>query len=241
MADNFLEIQNLEEFEFLVDKPNVFHCTGLSLGSKDEFAEEYIQNLLRLNDFFQPQYLSDHLSWSSFQGRHSHDLLPLPYNLETVHVVSDNLKCLMDKFGKQFLVENVSTYLSLEATTMSEQDFILEVVDKSGCGILLDVNNVYVNSINHVFDPFHYLDVISSDCIKFVHIAGHRPIDGYLLDDHGDFVSAPVAELFSHLVNDKGSLPFCLEWDNNIPSFYEYMNELQRVSDIGARVGEVNV
>ena len=215
--------------------PVTLHCVGMSLGSSNGINKDYLEKLNKLIDFTNPVYISDHLSWGNIGGINSHELLPLPYTDESLQVIINNIKDTQDFLGRQILVENVSSYISYKYSNIQEWDFITIVAHESGCKILLDINNIYVNSINHKFDPDLYIKNINKDNVKYFHLAGHEEYSenkNYLIDTHGSDINKPVWELFSKAVKFIGSKPCLLERDNNIPGFTELNEERMKIDII---------
>jgi len=227
------------------DYPLSFHGVGLSLGSTDPLNDQHLRRLQELIDFYQPDLVSEHLSWSSIGGRYLNDLLPLPYTKEALLHLLPRIEKVQEKLGRQILVENVSSYLEYTTSTIPEWEFVAEVANRSGCGILLDVNNIYVNSQNHDFDPQQFLDAIPGSLVKEIHLAGHTVnefADGrILIDTHNQLVSAPVWELYRAAIERFGAIPTLIEWDTDLPPLSVLLGEAahaQRLLDetIHARV-----
>lgn len=199
--------------------PIVMHGVGLSLGSTDPINSHYLNKVRDLIARVQPVYVSDHLCWVSVDGAYLHELLPLPYTDDVINHVSERIKQVQDSLGRQILIENVSSYLTYQQSTMPEWEFINKIAAKADCGILLDVNNIYVSAINHDFNPITYLQAIEPARVKQFHIAGFEDCGQYLLDNHGGAVASPVWTLYRQAVQQFGSIPTLLEWDNHMPSF----------------------
>ncbi len=205
------------------------HGVGLSLGSVDPLSRQHLTQLKRLIDRFQPALVSEHLCWSSIQGRYFNDLLPLPYTHEAlVHVVS-RIQEAQEFLGRQILIENLSSYLEFEASEMPEWDFIAEVARRSGCALLLDVNNVYVSSVNHGFDARRYISSIPSAVVQEIHLAGYTRkafADGeILIDTHNQLISQEVWTLYDFALAHLGPKPTLIEWDTDLPEFAVLMQE----------------
>jgi len=202
------------------------HAVGLSLGSADGVRDEHLARMASLILRYAPGLVSDHLSWSSIEGVHFPDLLPLPYTEETLKVVTRNLEHAQTALKRQILVENPSTYFQVSLSSMSEPEFLGELVRRSGCAILLDINNIYVSARNHGMDPAAslraYLRAIPASAIEEVHLAGHtvqRLQSGrdLRIDDHGSTVSADVWRLYETAIAATGARPTLIEWDNELP------------------------
>ncbi len=216
--------------------PLSFHGVGLSLGSSDPLSEAHLQRLRELIDRYQPALVSEHLSWSSVGGRHLHDLLPLPFGEEAVAHVAGRAQRVQDSLKREISIENISAYLRYGYDAMSEPEFLAEVARRAGCGILLDVNNVYVNACNHGFDALAYLEAIPRHKVTELHLAGfmrRRLEDGELLIDTHDRPVAPaVWSLFRQAVNIFGPAPTLIEWDSDLPALDVLLNEATKADDI---------
>jgi len=203
--------------------PLSLHGVGLSLGSTDPLNREHLANLKRVVARFEPTLLSEHLSWSSAGGRFANDLLPLPYTEEALRHVGWRIAQVQDALGRQILLENVSSYLQFSASTMSEWQFVAGVAAESGCGILLDLNNVYVAAHNHEFDSREYLEGIPRHIVQEFHLAGFSRIDldGHelLVDTHGTPVCDAVWDLYRAALRRFGNVPTLIEWDTDLPNF----------------------
>jgi uncharacterized protein (UPF0276 family) len=208
--------------------PLSLHGVGLSLGSADALDREHLRKLKSLVARFEPALVSEHLSWGAIGGRHFNDLLPLPYTEEALRVVSAHVRQTQDFLGRQILVENISAYLQFQHATMDEADFIAALVSASGCGILLDVNNLYVNAVNHGIDPLAYLERIPLQAVSEIHLAGFDSAAGMLIDTHGKRVAEPVWELYRHALSRFGPTPTLIEWDTDIPALPVLLEEAGR-------------
>ncbi len=211
------------------DYPLSLHGVGLSLGSTDPLDRRHVARLKELADTYQPALISEHLSWSSVAGRHLNDLLPLPYTEESLQLVVDRVHDVQERLGRQILVENASCYLEFEHSTLPEWEFVTEVARRSGCGILLDVNNVYVNAVNHGFDAQRFLQSIPIEPVREIHLAGHTVKaleDGQLLiDTHNQPVCEAVWDLFESALKRFGALPTLIEWDTDLPDLDVLLRE----------------
>jgi uncharacterized protein (UPF0276 family) len=203
----------------------VQHGVAMYLGSTDPLNREHLRKLKRLVKRTNTPWLSDHLCWGSVDGRYTHDLLPLPYTFEAAAHVAQRIREVRDYLEVPILVENVSSYAEFHASEMSEWEFLTEVVEKADAGILLDVNNIYVSSQNHNFNPYDYLNNIPSDRVGQIHIAGHSKFEKYILDTHDHPVLDPVWKMYAHATKLTGSTATLLEWDDRIPSFDEVHRE----------------
>lgn len=206
----------------------VMHGVSLSIGSTAPLDFEYLKRLKRLTGEINPAWISDHLCWTGVLGLNSHDLLPLPLNEETLKHVCKRINTVQDFLERPLILENPSTYMSFEASTIPEQEFLAQMAERTNCGLLLDVNNVYVSSFNNNFDPIEYIEGIPMDRVVQMHLAGHQHCGDYIIDTHDRAVTNDVWELF-HLVWQKtGGTTTLLEWDGHIPSFETYYAELQK-------------
>lgn len=207
------------------DYPVSLHGVGLSLGSTDPLSVEHLERLARLIGRIEPAAVSEHLSWSSVGGRFFNDLLPLPCSEEALRVVCGHIEQAQDHLGRQLLVENVSSYLEFAEADMPEWEFVAEVARRTGCALLLDVNNVYVSSVNHGFDAGRYLHGIPVAHVGEVHLAGHESNGRCLIDTHGTRVSGPVWNLYGEAVARFGKVPTLIEWDTDLPALDVLLEE----------------
>jgi uncharacterized protein (UPF0276 family) len=176
--------------------PVAMHGVSLSIGSTDPIDREYIKAVRQLADRIEPAWISDHLCWTGVEGRNVHDLLPLPYTEEALHVVTARVGEVQEALGRRILLENVSSYLAFKGSEMSEWEFLTEVAERADCNILLDVNNIYVSSVNHGFDASRYLRAIPKERVRQFHLAGHSDMNGHLIDTHDHPIAAPVWKLY---------------------------------------------
>jgi hypothetical protein len=190
-------------------------------GSVDPLSREHLKRLKQLARRTKTPWLSDHLCWGSVDGRYTHDLLPMPYTWEAVEVTAQKIRQVQDFVEVPVVVENVSSYAEFHASEMTEWEFLTEVVERADCGILLDVNNIYVSSKNHTFDPFEYLNFVPAHRVAQIHIAGHSKFEKYILDTHDHPVLPAVWRLYARAIERCGPTATLLEWDDNIPSFEE--------------------
>jgi uncharacterized protein (UPF0276 family) len=190
-------------------------------GSADPLDREHLRRLKALVRRTRTPWLSDHLCWGSVDGTYTHDLLPMPYTWEAVRVTAAKIRQARDLLEVPVIVENVSSYAEFHASEMTEWEFLTEVVEQADCGILLDVNNIYVSSRNHGFDPKVYLDAVPAGRVAQIHIAGHSRFEKYILDTHDHPVLEPVWDLYARAIERCGSTATLLEWDDRIPSFKE--------------------
>lgn len=212
------------------------HAVGLSLGSVDGLDEDHLARVAALVKPLQPALVSDHLSWSSFNGRYYNDLLPLPYTEEALSVVVHNVQRLQEVLGRQVSVENPSCYLGFAQSTLSEPEFLAELARRSGCGLLLDVNNIVVTAHNLGLDASDWLD-LPGQAVTQYHLAGHAVNDAdgqtILIDDHGSRVSDGVWALFAEVVDRFGPRPTLVEWDTDLPALSVLLEEAARAASVG--------
>jgi len=216
--------------------PVAIHAVGLSLGSADPLDARHLRRLRALVERIQPALVSDHLSWSSLGGRYVNHLLPLPYTDETLHLVCDHVAQAQDALGRRLLVENPSGYLRFEHSTLEEAEFLTALAQRTGCGLLCDVNNAYVSACNLGLDPVAYLDALPVDAIEEFHLAGHSVNDAdgvpVLIDDHGARVAPEVWALFAQVLARSGPRPTLIEWDANIPELSVLVDEARRADAV---------
>ncbi len=215
-----------------LDYPLSLHGVGLSLGSTDPLNECHLFQLKQLIERYEPGFVSDHLSWSSAGGNYFNDLLPLPYTEEALQHVVGRIRAAQEFLGREILIENPSTYLQYTHSTIDEWDFLAEAARRADCGILLDVNNVYVSACNHGFDARRYLRAIPAERVKEIHLAGHtrkRYADGeILIDTHNAPVAEAVWALYEDAVVLYGARPTLIEWDTDLPPLAVLLDEAAR-------------
>lgn len=209
-------------------RPVVMHGVSLSVGSTDPLDLDYLKDLKTLAEFVQPAWVSDHLCWTGVAGVNTHDLLPLPLNEESVKHVAARVRQVQDFLERPLVLENPSSYLEFKDSTIAEWDFLSELACETGCGLLLDVNNVYVSGYNHGFDPEHYIRSLPHEAVVQIHLAGPTDCGRYLVDTHDQPVPAPVWELYKLAQELTGGVSTLLEWDANIPDFPELVAELRK-------------
>lgn len=216
--------------------PMVMHGVALSIGTRDPLDREYLRQLRDLAERIEPAWISDHLCWTGAHGLNAHDLLPLPYTEEALKHVAARVSEVQDFLGRRILLENVSSYVSYPESEMSEWEFLRQLAARADCLILLDVNNIYVSSVNHEFDPHEYLDAIPAERVWQFHLAGHRNHGDYIIDTHDEPVIDPVWELYAAAVRRFGRVSTMIERDDNIPPLAELLAELDRARSIAASV-----
>ena len=209
-------------------RPIVMHGVSLSIGSTDPLDWDYLKKLKVLAEFVHPAWISDHLCWTGVAGVNTHDLLPLPLNEESLRHVTERVRQVQDFLERTLVLENPSSYLEFNDSTIAEWDFLSELAGETGCGLLLDVNNVYVSGHNHGFDPEHYIRSMAHDAVVQIHLAGPTDCGRYLVDTHDQPVPARVWELYTLAQELTGGVSTLLEWDANIPDFPELVVELRK-------------
>jgi uncharacterized protein (UPF0276 family) len=208
-----------------------FHCVGMSLGSADSLNIDYLKRLKELAGIYKPKFISDHLSWSSTDNNYFHDLLPFPYNAESFKIFSEKINFVQDYLSAQILIENPSLYVSFAESTNSETEFLNELVSNTDCGLLLDINNIFVSSHNLSFNAYEYLDTIDARAIKQIHLAGFEEgSSGLLIDTHSRVVSSEVLELFKYFITKHGARPTIFEQDQNLGALSALLNEAEKIN-----------
>jgi uncharacterized protein (UPF0276 family) len=216
----------------------VQHGVSMYFGSVEPLNREHLRRLKALVRRTKTPWLSDHLCWGSVDGTYSHDLLPMPYTFEAAKKTAQKIREARDFLEVPVVVENVSSYAEFHASEMTEWEFLNEVVEDADCGILLDVNNIYVSSQNHSFDPFDYVNSVPPERVAQIHIAGHSKYRKYILDTHDHAVIDPVWELYARALELIGPTATLLEWDDRIPSFDEVHGEALKANRyVAAKVG----
>jgi len=216
--------------------PVVLHGVSLSVGSNDPIDFEYLAKVKKLIERVQPAWTSDHLCWTGVDGVNIHDLLPLPYTEEALKHVAERVKRVQDFLGRQILLENVSSYITYKDSQITEWEFLAAIAEQADCLILLDVNNIYVSSFNHGFDPLDYLNGIPVNRVRQFHLAGHENCGDYIIDTHDHAIIDPVWNLYSEAVRRFGKVSTMIERDDNIPEFPELFAELQQAKQIAENV-----
>jgi len=214
-----------------------FHGIGLSLGSSEPISLNHLKNLKQLVDRFEPALVSDHLSWCSLQGNFFNDLLPVPYTQEALSCFVNNVNQVQDSLQRQILIENPSSYLEYKNSDMSEPEFINEIATQTGCGLLLDLNNIYVSATNHQFSVAKYLDIINDQAVQEIHLAGFtkKEVNGssILIDTHSTFVSQDVWDIYEQYIKRTNTDAITLiEWDLEIPTLDILIEEQDKAKKI---------
>ncbi len=216
--------------------PVSLHGVGLSLGSSDRLHTEHLDKLKQLIERVQPTLVSEHLCWGAVDNRHLNDLLPLPFTEESLDLVVNHVTAAQDYLGRSILLENVSTYLTYRHSTIPEWEFITALAERSGCDILLDVNNVYVNATNHGYDAEKYICAIPKQLVREIHLAGFTRKQGLpvelLIDSHSRPVADDVWQLYRLAVNHCGPVPTLIEWDQDIPALEVLQGEATKAEVI---------
>jgi uncharacterized protein (UPF0276 family) len=215
--------------------PISLHGVGLSLGSADRLADDHLAKLARLVDRIEPALVSEHLCWGGVGGVHFNDLLPLPHTDETLALLADRIDRVQGRLKRRILVENLSAYVEFRASDMTETAFLAELARRTGCGLLLDLNNLYVNAINFAFDPLARLAELDGASIGQIHLAGHAVVDDCLIDTHGDVVCDPVWALYEHACRCFGAKPTLIEWDTDLPALDVLLGQADQASAIARR------
>jgi uncharacterized protein len=228
IAENFLVDggRPLEVLDLILEQYQVVvHGVSLYFGSTDKINKDHLARLKKLVKRTNTPWISDHLCWGSVDGSYSHDLLPMPYTKAAGAHAAEKIRYVQDTLDIPVCVENVSSYAEYHASKMTEWEFLSEVVEQADCGILLDVNNIYVSSQNHQFDPYTYIDNIPLERVAQIHIAGHSPHDRFIIDTHDSAPIDKVWKLYAYAIKKLGRTATLLEWDAKIPSFDEVHTE----------------
>lgn len=238
ISENFMDAHP-GHWEFLRDVrahyPVVMHGVSMSIGSPDPINRDYVRKLKKLADFLETPWISDHLCWTGVAHTNTHDLLPLPYTEESLRHLVSRIREMEDMLERPLVLENPSTYLEFSASTMSEWEFIARMAEESGCGLLLDVNNVYVSSVNHRYDPREYINALPASHVVQIHLAGHLNKGTHIIDTHDNFVIDPVWDLYGYAIGKLGPVTTMIEWDEKIPEFDVLMEELNKAQAVAQR------
>lgn len=206
--------------------PLVMHGVSLSIGSSDPLNREYLNGLKALAKDIKPIWISDHICWTGIAARNTHDLLPIPFTEQTLRHVVERIRIVQDVLERPFVLENPSSYVEFQGSTMSEWEFVTRLAEDADCGLLLDVNNVYVSSFNHEMDPEEFIRSIPHERIVQFHLAGHSNYRTHIIDTHDNHVIDPVWDLYRIAHELTGGVSTLLEWDANIPEFPVVHNEV---------------
>jgi hypothetical protein len=223
--------------------PISVHGVGLSIGGEGPLDADHLARLKTLCDWIKPASFSEHLAWSTHEGDFLNDLLPLPYTHQTLNTVVSHIQQVQDVVGRRMLLENPSTYLAFTETEMEEHVFLSEIARQTGCGLLLDVNNVFVSATNQATDPQSYIRAFPLHLVAEIHLGGHdAQLDDHgaplLIDSHGAAIVDPVWQLFAETVALGGPRPTLIEWDNDVPDWTVLVNEAQQAAAILAGVSQ---
>lgn len=218
--------------------PMVMHGVSLSIGSFDPLDQDYLKQVKQLAQRVNPAWISDHLCWTGVNGINTHDLLPVPYSEEALKHIVQRVKQVQDFLGRQILLENPSSYVSFKGDTLTEWDFMTELAKQADCLILLDVNNVYVSSFNHQFDPKKYIDAIPVERVQQFHMAGHSNFKTHIIDTHDHDIIQEVWDLYAYAVERFGKVSMIIERDDHIPPLAELITELNQARSIAMEVLE---
>lgn len=239
ISENYMAWQNRSlghSHEFLLqlrkDYDFALHGVSLSIGSVDEVDMNYMKRLKELVDLIHPRAVSDHLCWTTFNGKNSHDLLPVPYDEDTLNWIVNKIDQVQNFLGRPILLENPSSYLEYKSSTMTEWDFLAQMSKKSGCGLLLDINNVYVSSVNHRFNAKTYLQNIPHDQVGQIHLAGHSNNGDHLIDTHDEDVCDEVWGLYHWYIKNYGRVGTMIERDGNIPEWSVLEKEILKIQGV---------
>jgi uncharacterized protein len=239
ISDNFIVEGGLPMWNLgrALDRfPLVQHGVAMSIGGTDPLDWDYLRKLKALLQRTRSPWVSDHLCWGGAGGVHLHDLLPLPYTAAVVKHVAERARAVQDFLGVRLALENVSSYLTYKSSEMTEWEFVTAVAEEADCGILLDVNNIYVSSYNHAFDPNAYVDGVPHQRVVQIHLAGHTNKGKYILDTHSDHVIDPVWDLYRRALRRTGPVSTLIEWDDDIPPFETLVAEADKARAIREEV-----
>ncbi|EKD70862.1 MAG: hypothetical protein ACD_46C00360G0004 [uncultured bacterium] len=221
--------------------PVVMHGVSMSVGSCDPLDWEYLQQVKLLAERIEPKWISDHLCWTGVYGKNIHDLLPLPYTEETIDHVVKRIQQVQDFLGQRILIENVSSYVNYQQSVMAEWDFLKEISERADCFILLDINNIYVSSVNHEFDSLDYIAGIPGERVYQIHLAGHSNKGHYIIDTHDHAIIDPVWELYAATLRRFSRISTMIERDDNIPSLSTLLTELNYARQLADAVMQEQV
>ncbi|MDF1824824.1 MAG: DUF692 domain-containing protein [Verrucomicrobiales bacterium] len=243
ISENFMDSRGRPRHildEIAARYPVVMHGVSLSIGSTDPLDRDYLRKLKKLSSAIGAQWVSDHLCWTGVASLNSHDLLPMLLTEQTLQHVAERVDEVQGVMERPFVFENPSTYAGFTGSTMSEWEFLNRLTEKTGCGLLLDVNNVYVSSVNHDYEPEDYLDEIAGDRVVQIHLAGHTDCETHIVDTHDRPVIDRVWELYRRTIERIGPVSTLLEWDAAIPPFPELHAEVLKAKSILAQDDEAD-
>lgn len=241
--ENFLANPHAKELLLRIARKRAIsvHTVGISIGSSDGLDYRHLDRVRRLIDEIDPVLVSGHLAWSTNGGVYLNDLLPLPYDDETLRLVASQLDEVQDRLSRPYLVENPASYVGFGTSTLTEVQFLTELAARTGCRLLCDVSNIYVSGSNMGFDPYEYLDAFPGDAVDEIHLGGFTPEDDgsesgseVLIDTHAHPIAEPVWKLYAHALRRFGPRPTLIEWDNALPNFQTLITEAERADAIAA-------
>ncbi|WP_244944165.1 DUF692 domain-containing protein [Leptospira meyeri] len=219
-----------------MDYPIACHGVGMSLGSTNQIDPNYLKELKRLIERLNPFLVSDHLAWNNWNGTRLHELIPIPFHEESLEIIANNIDFVQNELQRQIAIENISAYFSYTSSTMNEAEFLKSLTEKTGCLILLDINNIYVNAKNFQFDPLDFIITIPKNSIAQIHLAGFTDMGNFLFDTHAEPVHPEVWNLFEKSLDFlPKNIPMMIEWDENVPEFQRLEEELNKVRMITQR------
>jgi uncharacterized protein len=208
------------------------HGVGLGLGSAVDFSPTHLARLAHLAAWIEPVFVSEHLCWGAAQGHYFNDLLPLPFSRAALDLVVKRVQVAQDRLRRRILVENVSAYVDPAGSEMREGEFLAELARRTGCGVLLDVNNLYVNQVNLGRQALETIRALPVDCVEEIHLAGHLPRGALLIDHHGDRVADAVWQLYEAALQCFGPVPTLIEWDTDIPALEVLLEEAMKARNV---------
>ncbi|HEY5724165.1 MAG TPA: DUF692 domain-containing protein [Allosphingosinicella sp.] len=220
-------------------RPVVMHGVSLSIGGTDPLDSDYLDSIAGLAERVKPEWISDHLCWTGVAGLNSHDLLPMPLTEASLAHVADRVRQVQDRLGRPLVLENPSSYFEYRSSQMPEWEYLARLAEATGCGLLLDVNNVHVSAFNHGFDPVAYVEAIPAEAIVQVHLAGPSDRGTHMVDTHDSPVPDAVWPLYALVQERTGGVSTLLEWDSNIPPFEDLLAELAKARSVKAGRGEI--
>jgi uncharacterized protein (UPF0276 family) len=235
ISENFLDAHE-GYWEFLAelrqDYPFALHGVSMSIGGSDPINEDYVRKLKRLIDFIEPAWVSDHLCFTGVHSHNTHDLLPIPYTKDSLRHVISRIDTMQERLGRRLVFENPSTYLEFQQSDIPEAEFLRALAQATGCGLLLDVNNVYVTCFNHGLDPHGYIDCVGDCSVAQFHLAGHQNNGTHIIDTHDAPVIDSVWDLYAETIAKTGFRSTMIEWDDKIPSLATLIAELEKARTI---------
>ncbi len=243
ISENFIDAGARPQYvlERILDRyPVVMHGVSMSIGSADHLNMDYLQRLKALARIVQPAWISDHLCWTGVNGINTHDLLPITCNHSVLKHIVERIRIVQDVLERPLVLENVSSYMAFSTDSIPEWEFIAMMAEQADCGILLDVNNIYVSSYNHGWDPLLYIDTIPAERICQYHLAGYRNKGAYILDTHSDHVVDEVWNLYRYAQSRTGGRATLLEWDEDIPDFATVHAEAQKARQYCTTINPVD-